>query len=79
MSPIGTIGDVNPDYPRWASGSTLSYRTAHLYFLFNWQKGGDDINLTSCSTTYGGTSSDYAEDGVGPHVRGQGHHRMLGP
>ncbi len=39
------IGDVNPDF-RMGLGSNVTFHRAHLYFLFNWQHHGDDINLT---------------------------------
>ena len=45
INPIGTIGDVNPDF-RMGLGSNVTFHRAHLYFLFNWQHHGDDINLT---------------------------------
>ena len=57
---IKTIGDANPDY-RIGFSNTLTYHNAHVYFLFNWQKGGDDINLTQLLYDLGGTSSDFAK------------------
>jgi TonB-linked SusC/RagA family outer membrane protein len=59
INPIGTIGDVNPDF-RMGLGSNLSYRRAHLYFLFNWQHHGDDINLTELLYDFTGNTKDWA-------------------
>jgi TonB-dependent starch-binding outer membrane protein SusC len=57
---IQTIGDANPDFHIGLS-NTLAYHHAHLYFLFNWVKGGDDINLTQLLYDLGGTSADFAK------------------
>lgn len=57
---IQTIGDANPDF-RVGLSNTLGYHAVHLYFLFNWKKGGDDINLTQLLYDLGGTSADYAK------------------
>lgn len=70
---IQTIGDANPDF-RVGLSSTFAYHAAHLYFLFNWQKGGDDINLTQLLYDFGGTSIDYAK-----MVTVRDTVRMLGP
>ncbi len=60
INPIGTIGDVNPDF-RMGLGSNLSYHRAHLYFLFNWQHHGDDINLTELLYDFTGNTLDYGK------------------
>jgi hypothetical protein len=60
INPIGTIGDVNPDF-RMGLGSNLSYRRAHLYFLFNWQHHGDNINLTELLYDFTGNTLDYGK------------------
>jgi TonB-linked SusC/RagA family outer membrane protein len=59
-TPTGTIGDANPDY-RVGLGSNLTYHRAHLYFLFNWQHHGDDINLTQLLYDFTGNSADWAK------------------
>jgi TonB-linked SusC/RagA family outer membrane protein len=75
---IGTIGDANPDY-RVGFSNTLTYHSAHVYFLFNWQKGGDDINLTQLLYDLGGTSSDYAKIVSVRTSAGKDTSEMLGP
>ena len=57
---IQKIGDANPDY-RVGLGNTLTYKRAHLYFLFSAQKGGDDINLTQLLYDLAQNSPDYAQ------------------
>jgi len=55
---VGTIGDANPDY-KVGLGGNFTYKHAHLYFLFNAQKGGDDIDLTQLFYDLAQNSSDY--------------------
>ncbi len=75
---IQTIGDANPDY-RVGLSNTLSFHNAHLYFLFNWQKGGDDINLTQLLYDLGGTSADFAKMVSVRTSAGHDTTEMLGP
>src|SRR6185437_5967282 len=73
---IGSIGDVNPDYIV-GLGNNVTYHHAHLYFLFNWQKGGDDINLTELLYDFTGNTSDWGRmvnTASGPTQLGQ--HRV---
>jgi len=56
--PTGTIGDANPDY-RVGLGSNVVFHRAHLYFLFNWQHHGDDINLTELLYDLTGNTADW--------------------
>ena len=74
---IQTIGDANPDF-RVGFSNNLTYHHTHLYFLFNWQKGGNDINLTQLLYDLGGTSADYAKV-VPVKVGGKDTTEMLGP
>jgi len=57
--PTGTIGDANPDY-RVGLGSNFTFHRAHLYFLFNYQHHGDDINLTQLLYDFTGNTADWA-------------------
>lgn len=52
------IGDEQPDFILGFSNS-LAYRGFELYFLWEWKKGGDVINLTRFLTDLGGTSADW--------------------
>ncbi len=54
------IGDEQPDFILGFS-NTLAYRGFELYFLWEWKKGGDVINLTRFLTDLGGTSADWGQ------------------
>lgn len=56
---VGQVGDANPDY-KVGLANTITYRRAHLYFLFSAQKGGDNINLTELLYDLAQNSKDYA-------------------
>jgi TonB-dependent starch-binding outer membrane protein SusC len=56
---VGQVGDANPDY-KVGLANTITVGRAHLYFLFNAQKGGDDINLTELLYDLSKNSADYA-------------------
>jgi TonB-linked SusC/RagA family outer membrane protein len=57
---VGQVGDANPDY-KVGLANTISFGPLHLYFLFNAQKGGDNINLTELLYDLAQNTSDYAQ------------------
>jgi TonB-linked SusC/RagA family outer membrane protein len=54
----GRVGDVTPDF-KWSFGNDLTYRGLNLYFLWEWQKGGDVVNLTKLLYDAGGVTADF--------------------
>ncbi|MEZ4857573.1 MAG: SusC/RagA family TonB-linked outer membrane protein [Flavobacteriaceae bacterium] len=51
-------GDSEPDF-QMGVNNTLRYKNVDLSFLFQWKKGGDNINLSALLTDLNGTSHDY--------------------
>ncbi|WP_432412538.1 SusC/RagA family TonB-linked outer membrane protein [Rasiella sp. SM2506] len=52
------FGDAEPDFQMGLNNS-LKYKNLDLSFLWQWKKGGDNINLTALLTDLNGTSHDY--------------------
>ncbi|MCS6990155.1 MAG: SusC/RagA family TonB-linked outer membrane protein [Chloroherpetonaceae bacterium] len=52
------IGDEMPDF-RMGFANAFAYKGFELYFLWEWKKGGDVINLTRFLTDLGGTTADW--------------------
>ncbi|WP_299223092.1 SusC/RagA family TonB-linked outer membrane protein [uncultured Aquimarina sp.] len=61
------LGDAEPDFQMtWTNN--LRYKDFTLSFLWHWKKGGDNVNLTSLLTDFGGTSVDYDDFDFDPNV-----------
>ncbi|HKJ01096.1 MAG TPA: hypothetical protein VJ997_01540, partial [Longimicrobiales bacterium] len=63
--PVGTrlvtdIGDANPDF-RMGFSNTFTMGNLSLYSLFDWQHGGDIINLTAWLYDLSQSSDDFAD------------------
>ncbi len=54
----GKIGDANPDF-KVSFVNDLSYKSFSLFFLLDWQKGGDIVNLTKLLFDAGANTVDY--------------------
>ncbi|HEY7461078.1 MAG TPA: SusC/RagA family TonB-linked outer membrane protein [Gemmatimonadota bacterium] len=52
------LGDAAPDFT-WSFTNDLTFDNVNLYFLLDWKKGGDIINLTNFLYDAGGNSADY--------------------
>lgn len=59
------FGDSEPDF-QMAFNNQLRYKDFELSFLWQWKKGGDNINLTALLTDLSGTSHDYDEIDLDP-------------
>jgi TonB-linked SusC/RagA family outer membrane protein len=59
-STIRKLGDINPDF---LAGFTndIQYGRARLYFLFDWRKGGDIVNLTRWLYDLSAASPDFGD------------------
>lgn len=72
------FGDSEPDF-QMAFNNSLSYQGFDFNFLWQWKKGGDNINLTALLTDLSGTSHDFdtidldpaGQVGNGPYRVGQ--------
>ena len=52
------FGDSEPDF-QMAFNNQIRFKDFDLSFLWQWKKGGDNINLTALLTDLSGTSHDY--------------------
>ncbi|MFK5981701.1 MAG: SusC/RagA family TonB-linked outer membrane protein [Flavobacteriaceae bacterium] len=69
-------GDAEADF-QMAFTNMFSYKRLDLTFLFQWKKGGENINLTSLLTDLNGTSHDYDTVDLDPAgVLGNGAYRL---
>lgn len=59
------FGDSEPDF-QMALNNSLQYKDFQLSFLWQWKKGGDNINLTTLLSDLNGTSADYDDSGLDP-------------
>ena len=55
------LGDQNPDFTL-AWNNNINFGNFSLNFLFDWQQGGDVINLGKLIMDLGGTSPDFEEE-----------------
>ncbi len=70
------FGDSEPDF-QMAFNNQLTYKNLDLTFLWQWKKGGDNINLTALLTDLNATSHDYDEIDLDPAgVLGNGPYRV---
>ena len=61
------LGDAEPDFQMTWSNN-LRYKDFTLSFLWHWKQGGDNVNLTSLLTDFGGTSPDFDDFDFDPAV-----------
>lgn len=59
------LGNAEPDF-QVTFTNNLQYKDFTLSFLWHWKQGGDNINLTSLLTDFGGTSADYDDIDIDP-------------
>ena len=70
------FGDAEPDF-QMAFNNRLKYKDLELTFLWQWKKGGDNINLTALLTDLNGTSHDYDDVDLDPQATlGNGPYRI---
>jgi hypothetical protein len=62
------IGDAEPDFQMSWYNEINFLKNFDFTFLLHWKKGGDNIQLTSLLTDFGGTSFDYDDDDDGDGV-----------
>ncbi|WP_062054704.1 SusC/RagA family TonB-linked outer membrane protein [Aquimarina longa] len=62
---LAVLGDSEPDFQMTWSNN-LRYKDFTLSFLWHWKKGGDNVNLSSLLTDFGGTSPDYDDIDLDP-------------
>lgn len=58
-----TVGDVNPDF-KWSFTNDVTFKSVNLYFLLDWQKGSDALNLTQLLYDAGGLTEDWDVEGA---------------
>jgi TonB-linked SusC/RagA family outer membrane protein len=69
-------GDAEPDF-QMAMNNSLRYKNVDLSFLWQWKKGGDNVNLSALLTDLNGTSHDYDTIDLDPDgVLGNGDYRL---
>ncbi len=69
-------GDAEPDF-QMAFNNNIRYKNIELSFLWQWKKGGDNVNLTTLLTDLNGTSHDYDDIALDPDgVLGNGRYRV---
>lgn len=56
------VGDVNPDF-KMAFANELSWKGWSFYSLWDWQQGGDIVNLTTFISDLAQTTEDFVPDG----------------
>ncbi len=61
---VAKLGDANPDF-QMSFLNDISFGGANLYFLWDWKKGGNVINLTKLLYDLGQNSEDFLPDGGG--------------
>ena len=69
------IGEANPDF-RMSFSNDVTWRGFSARALFEWQKGGDVINLTKLLYDFGQVTEDYAKPFNGSQTVGE--HRLAG-
>jgi TonB-linked SusC/RagA family outer membrane protein len=63
--PYVTWGDFEPKF-QMSFYEDLKWKNWELSFLIHWKDGGDNVNLTTLLTDFGGTSHDYDEVSLDP-------------
>ncbi len=62
---IQKLGDAEPDF-QMSFSNNIRYKNLELSFLWQWKKGGDNVNLTTLLSDLNGTSHDYDDFGEDP-------------
>ncbi len=62
---LRVIGDAEPDF-QMGMNNNLKWKNIDLSFLWQWKKGGDNINLTNLLTDLNGTSADFDDITLDP-------------
>ncbi len=66
---VATVGDVNPDF-KWSFTNDVTFGNINLYFLFDWQKGSDALNLTQLLYDIGSLTGDFETAGAERRANG---------
>ncbi|WP_316742021.1 SusC/RagA family TonB-linked outer membrane protein [Pedobacter antarcticus] len=61
-------GNSQPDFTASLSNSINFYKNFDLSFLFEWKKGGDNINMSTTTTDEGGTTKGWFGDDNGDGI-----------
>ena len=62
---LRVIGDAEPDF-QMGFNSDLKYKDLQFTMLWQWKKGGDNVNLTTLLTDLNQTSADFDDFGLDP-------------
>jgi len=62
---LRVIGDAEPDF-LMGFNSDLKYKNLQFTMLWQWKKGGDNVNLTTLLTDLNETSADFDDFGLDP-------------
>lgn len=62
---LQVLGDAEPDF-QMSFNNNIRYKNLQLAFLWQWKKGGDNVNLTTLLSDLNGTSHDYDDFGEDP-------------
>ena len=58
-SGVGKLGDAEPTFQMNTYNEITFFSKLSLRFLLHWKNGGQNVNLTSLQSDFGGTSADY--------------------
>jgi hypothetical protein len=56
---VGKLGDAEPTFQMNTYNEVTFLNKISLRFLLHWKKGGQNVNLTSLESDFGGTTRDY--------------------
>ncbi len=66
LSPtLAVFGNAEPDF-NLSFTNNVTWKSFELNVMMHWKKGGDNINLSSLLSDFGGTTHDYDERGLDP-------------
>ncbi|GAB2816900.1 SusC/RagA family TonB-linked outer membrane protein [Ferruginibacter profundus] len=71
----GALGDAEPDFQMTSYNQFSFGKKITFSFLLHWKKGGDNINITTLTNDFGGTSADY-DDVTNPSGIANGLYRI---
>ena len=72
---LAVMGDAEPTFQLTAFNEFLIMKRIGVYFFIHWKKGGDNINLTTLTNDFGGTTKDY-DDITNPEGIANGLYRV---
>ena len=58
---VAKVGDATPDF-KWAFVNDVTLGNFNIYALFDWQQGGDIVNLTKLLFDFGQNTADFTDD-----------------